>query len=89
MIPLVLDMGLPRRAAGDLRALGWDVVHVAEIGMGTADDVDIIDEALRRGACVVTRDHDFAAEVAKSGAALPSVITARVSLRRAGADRPV
>ena len=30
MIKLLLDMGVPRRSADDLAALGWDVSHIGE-----------------------------------------------------------
>ncbi len=36
---LLLDQGLPRTAATELATLGWDVVHVGEIGMAAAKDV--------------------------------------------------
>lgn len=53
--------------------------------MDRAPDPEIIEEALRRGVAVVTRDNDFARLVALAGAVSPSVITARVSLPRAAA----
>jgi hypothetical protein len=44
----LLDAGLPRGAAADLTADGWDVQHVTDLGLGAA-----------RGRAVVTLDHDF------------------------------
>jgi hypothetical protein len=38
-VKLLLDQGLPRTAATELATLGWDVVHVGEIGMAAAKDV--------------------------------------------------
>jgi hypothetical protein len=48
VIGLLLDAGLPRGAAADLTADGWDVQHVTDLGLGGA-----------RGRAVVTLDHDF------------------------------
>ena len=33
MIGLLLDAGLPRSAAADLRSDGWDVQHVTDLGL--------------------------------------------------------
>jgi predicted nuclease of predicted toxin-antitoxin system len=47
---LLLDQGLPRSAARLLTEAGWDVVHVADIGMSRSDDGDILRRAWpRRG----------------------------------------
>ncbi len=48
MIPLLIDAGIARGTAVDLRALGWDVVHVSDIGLGDASDPSIIDTARLR-----------------------------------------
>jgi hypothetical protein len=39
---LLLDQGLPRSTAILLNQAGWDVIHVAEIGMSRSDDLDIL-----------------------------------------------
>lgn len=78
MIPLVFDQGLPRRAAEELRRLGWDVVHVGELSMQRAGDPEILALARARGAAAVTLDADFAAVLALTGATAPSVIHVRV-----------
>ena len=56
---LLLDQGLPRTAAAPLVALGWDVVHVGDLGMATASDKEILSRALVEGRAVVTLDADF------------------------------
>jgi Domain of unknown function (DUF5615) len=39
------DPGLPRFAVGRLRDMGWDVMHVADIGMSRALDSEILEHA--------------------------------------------
>jgi predicted nuclease of predicted toxin-antitoxin system len=78
VIALLLDEGLPRRAASDLRALGWDVVHVAEIGLAGADDETIMAAADRDGRVVATLDNDMAHLLYLSGARRPSVVLFRM-----------
>jgi predicted nuclease of predicted toxin-antitoxin system len=77
-IQLVLDQGLPRDAAAELRQLGYICTHVGEIEMAKASDVDIIAWALQNCATVVTLDADFHHILAVSGAKLPSVIRLRM-----------
>lgn len=74
---LLLDHGLPRRAAADLRALGWDVVHSAEFTPAMATDADVVAAAQREARAVVTLDHDFSRLLAVTGASGPSVICCR------------
>jgi hypothetical protein len=47
---LLLDHGLLRSTAALLNQAGWDVIHVSEIGMSRADDVDILHEPESRRA---------------------------------------
>ena len=75
---LRLDQGLPRTAATGLAALGWDVVHVGEIGMSAAADQEILGRALADGRAVVTLDADFHTNLALENAAGPSVIRIRI-----------
>ena len=82
-IKLVLDQGLPRDAASRLRDLGYECVHVGDVGMSTADDKEILGLALAQAAVVVTLDSDFHAILAVSGAVGPSVIRIRIQSLRA------
>lgn len=77
MIRLLLDQGLPRSTAAILRATGWDVIHVGEIGMARSPDRGILDYARKEGRACVTLDADFHAILALSGASQPSVIRIR------------
>ena len=56
---VVLDQNLPARAAGILRALGWDVVHTSEVNLSRESDDEIISWAEREHRCCVTRDAGF------------------------------
>jgi predicted nuclease of predicted toxin-antitoxin system len=46
---LLLDRGLPRSAAILLRNSNIDTIHVGEIGMSAAQDIDIIKIAREEG----------------------------------------
>ena len=78
MIKLLFDMGLPRRAAADLRQDGLAVVHVGELGMARAPDREILALAEREQFTVVTLDSDFAKIIATEGRAVPSLIHLRL-----------
>ena len=75
---VLLDQGLGRDTATALRRLGWDVIHVGEVGLATAEDRDIIQFAHRENRVCVTRDADFHAILALSGANGPSVVRIRM-----------
>lgn len=77
-IRLVLDQGMPRDAASQLRDLGYECVHVGDIEMSRADDDEILAYALQKQATVVTLDADFHAILAVSGASGPSAIRLRI-----------
>ena len=74
---LLLDQGLPRSTAALLRQVGWDVIHVSEIGLSRADDVDILLRPRADMRVCVTLDADFHSHLAISGEANPSVIRIR------------
>ena len=80
----VLDQGLSPQAADLLRAAGWkDVVHVAEIGLASARDDEILDWAREHRSICVTLDQDFHRELAYARATGPSVILLRAEGLRA------
>lgn len=74
MTKWLLDMGLPRRAAQDLRAQTWDIQHVGELGMITASDEQIVDVAQRTGRVIVTLDNDFSRILSLRNTSTPSVV---------------
>jgi predicted nuclease of predicted toxin-antitoxin system len=78
MIRVLLDQGLAPGTAAILRDEGWDAVHVADIGMQTADDVSILDVARSSDRICITLDHDFHAHLALTRSGGPSVVLLRV-----------
>ena len=74
---VLLDQGLPARAASTLREVGWDAVHVREIGMHDASDIAILDRAAAESRVVVTLDRDFPQILALTSADGPSVVLVR------------
>lgn len=74
---LLLDQGLPRSTVAVLARAGWDVVHVADIGMSRAADLDILRLGRAERRTCVTLDADFHALLATSGERAPSVIRIR------------
>ena len=78
-VKFVADVNVSRHVVAYLRSAGLDVVRVPEIMDERAADVDIIAEARRRGAVVISHDQDFTAILAVSGATLPSLLNVRVS----------
>jgi predicted nuclease of predicted toxin-antitoxin system len=75
---LLLDQGLPRKAAVILRDAGIDTLHVGEIGFATAEDVEIIEKGRQDNRTIITLDADFHALLALSRATNPSVVRIRI-----------
>ncbi|BCL36137.1 DUF5615 family PIN-like protein [Nostoc sp. MS1] len=82
---LLLDQGLPLSAAGLLKSVGIDTVHVSEIGLSTAEDTEIIQIAREAGRIIITLDADFHTLLAIDEANSPSVIRIRIERLRAQA----
>lgn len=74
---LLLDQGLPRSAAALLTQAGWDVVHVADLGMSRAGDAEILQRGRIEARVCVTLDADFHSLLATSGVRDPSVVRIR------------
>ncbi len=85
MTALLLDQGIPRTAAEHLRSAGWDAVHVGELGLSRASDVEILNRGRHDGRCCVTLDADFHAVLAVQGATAPSVVRIRIEGLKAAA----
>lgn len=55
----LIDQQLPKRLAAVLRELGHDAMHVKDLGMTEASDIEISAKAIEFGATIVTKDDDF------------------------------
>ncbi len=75
---LILDEGLPLRAAALLREQGLETQHVLELGMAGQPDAAVLDVAKRAGAVAATLDADFHQILATTGAVGPSAIRIRI-----------
>lgn len=73
----LLDQGIPRSTGSRLRDAGHDAIHVGDIGMSAAIDMDIMAYALRKKRIIVTFDADFHSILARQRANQPSVIRIR------------
>ncbi|MBC6473369.1 MAG: DUF5615 family PIN-like protein [Hormoscilla sp. GM102CHS1] len=82
---LLLDQGLPLSASTLLCEAGIDTVHAEEIGLSTAEDIEIIQRAREDERIVVTLDADFNTLLALGEATSPSVIRIRIERLRAQA----
>jgi predicted nuclease of predicted toxin-antitoxin system len=55
----LIDAQLPPSLAAALRDAGCDAVHIGDLGLLTATDRQIWNEAMSRSAVLVTKDRDF------------------------------
>lgn len=59
------------------RALGWDAVHVSDLGLSRSSDEDLLNLARKESRCCITLDHAFHAHLARQSESGPSVILLR------------
>jgi predicted nuclease of predicted toxin-antitoxin system len=69
---------MPRSFARILRELGYDAIHVSDVGLTATKDRIIVAFAEKTGDVMVTFDLDFTTIVATENLAFPSVITFRL-----------
>lgn len=74
---LLVDANLSPAVAEQLRDAGYDAMHVADVGLATAIDPDIVDYADDQGVVIVTVDTDFPMLLALRRADSPSVVLLR------------
>lgn len=76
---IVADVNVSRKVIDKLLVEGLDVLRAAEILHPRASDAEILAEAERRGAIILSHDQDFSGLLATSGAKGPSLVNLRVS----------
>jgi predicted nuclease of predicted toxin-antitoxin system len=76
-VRLLFDANLSPEVARRLTTAGHDAIHVAEIGLLSASDPEIMRAAVEQDRILITADSDFAAMLALSGARMPSVVLLR------------
>lgn len=75
----LVDANLSPRIAERVREAGHEAVHVADIGLVSADDDVILQRAVDADEVIVTADADFGTLLALGGHARPSVVLLRSS----------
>jgi predicted nuclease of predicted toxin-antitoxin system len=76
-VRFLVDANLSPVVAAHLRQNGHDTVHVADIGLFTANDETILGAAADDKRVVISSDADFAALLALGGLSKPSLILLR------------
>jgi len=78
----LVDMNVSPKIAAVLRQEGHDAIHLSELGLGDADDVDVFARAAAESRIVVTFDLDFGEIVAASATRHTSVLLFRLRSMR-------
>lgn len=75
---LLLDQGLPRSTVILLQEIGINSVHVGDLGMAAAKDIEILEYAKNHQQTIITLDSDFHAILAFTSEKKPSVVRIRI-----------
>ncbi|HVW25748.1 MAG TPA: DUF5615 family PIN-like protein [Polyangiaceae bacterium] len=76
---LFADVNISPRVVEYLRQAGHDAARVTALMDARANDEDVLARAASAGAVLISRDQDFSALVAVSGATAPSLVNVRLS----------
>ena len=74
----LFDENMPRSFPKILRELGYDAIHVSDVGLTSTKDRIIVSFAEKTGDVMITFDLDFTTIVATENLPFPSVITFRL-----------
>lgn len=78
----LIDNALSPLVSEGLKKLGYDSLHVKEIGLQKADDNDIFDRAFQEERTIISADTDFGYLLSKWNKNKPSVIIFRKGSER-------
>lgn len=78
----VADMGISPKTVRFLQDLGYQAVHLHQLGLDKLTDSEVLKKTLREESILLTHDLDFGGLLAASGTQLPSVIIFRLRSMR-------
>jgi predicted nuclease of predicted toxin-antitoxin system len=76
-VRFLLDQNISPDLARALTNLGHDAVHVRDLGMSRASDIQILEQAQLDQRVILSSDTDFGELLARTNAASPSVVLLR------------
>jgi predicted nuclease of predicted toxin-antitoxin system len=88
-VRLLFDANLSPEVARRLSGAGHDAIHVADIGLLSASDPDIMQAAAAEDRVLVTADSDFAAMLALGEHRAPSVVLLRSADHLRPQEQPI
>jgi predicted nuclease of predicted toxin-antitoxin system len=77
---VLADVNISPKVVARLRDAGIDAVRVSDVLDPRASDEEVLAEAVRSDAILISRDQDFSGLLAATGATKPSHVNVRVSV---------